>query len=58
MRIRTAKFLAVIGILLTAFLVACSGIVGKADTMVKEAQIPPIDTYQPAEVETATFALG
>ncbi len=55
---RSVKFLTAICVLLIAFLVACSGIVERGDDQVTRAQIPPIDKYQPAEIETATFALG
>ena len=58
MRGRLVKLLAAVGATLTVLLAACSGVVEKEGNMVSNHQIPPIDMFQPARVETATFALG
>jgi len=58
MRGRSVKLLAAIGAILAVLLAACSGIIEKEGNVVSNNQIPPLDTYQPARIETATFALG
>ena len=58
MRGRSMKILAAIGTALIILLAACSNLVEKETNMIASNQLPPIDTNQPAQIETATFALG
>jgi hypothetical protein len=58
MRRKPAKILGLIGTALIVLLGACSNLVEKETNMITNNQIPPIDTNQPIEIETATFALG
>lgn len=58
MRRKPVKILTVIGTALIVLLGACSNVVEEETNMILNNQIPPIDTYQPSQIETATFALG
>ena len=58
MKGRSIKLLAAIGSALVILLAACSNIVEKDGKVIMNTKIPPIDKYQPAQIETATFALG
>ena len=52
------KILFAVSTALIVLLAACSNIIEEENTMISKGQIPPIDTCQPAQIETATFALG
>ena len=58
MKGRSIKLLAAIGSALVILLAACSNIIDKESEVAMNKEIPPIDKHQPAEIETATFALG
>ena len=60
MKIRVLISLLLLGFALPTLFVACSetGSAEKEYKVTTRAAIPPIDTYVPPTMETATFALG